>query len=411
MKSPLSDAIKSNLDHISFHTPGHSGILLKEDITELSYSGNLLLNSSVIFESECEIAKVYGSENCRYITQGATSAIHIAIKAFSDKKILVVGNCHYSVFSAIRIYKVKNAFYTNSDCLDSIIDTLSPDVIYFSSVDYMGSVKSLKNLRPDVKYIVDEAHGAHFVFSKLLPHTKSIEYADVVIHSLHKTLAAPTGAAVLHYKTRNRDRIEQAICDIHSSSPSYYIMSKSELAIKFLADHGDQIYSAIKYCIDKFKNSINAKFKLVENHDFTRVVIKSECRADLVSKILEKNKIFVEAAYKNFIILIVTPYNCESLSKVADILNSVPSNIESYTDTCDYSKDIQLKKIELFDEYITVDIDSSTKHRAFRELSIYPPGIPFVFAGDEIDADIVNTINNSKESILGLVNNKVCVLI
>ena len=40
----------------------------------------------------------------------------------------------------------------------------------------------------DIPLIVDEAHGAHFGFHPCFPENANQKGADIVIHSLHKTL-------------------------------------------------------------------------------------------------------------------------------------------------------------------------------------------------------------------------------
>ena len=52
--------------------------------------------------------------------------------------------------------------------------------------------------RYGVPLIVDQAHGAHFPFSKYFPEDAVSAGADVVIHSVHKTLPAMTQTALLH---------------------------------------------------------------------------------------------------------------------------------------------------------------------------------------------------------------------
>ena len=62
-----------------------------------------------------------------------------------------------------------------------------------------------------VPLIVDEAHGAHFSFSEYFPTSALNLGADVVIHSLHKTLPAMTQTALLHKKGNrvSADRLEE----------------------------------------------------------------------------------------------------------------------------------------------------------------------------------------------------------
>ena len=83
MKLPINETLRKHEKHISFHTPAHSGVVSMGgiccpslDVTELSYSDNLLIPESIILESEREVSRVYGTENVLFSTAGATTLIH-----------------------------------------------------------------------------------------------------------------------------------------------------------------------------------------------------------------------------------------------------------------------------------------------------------------------------------------------
>ena len=60
-----------------------------------------------------------------------------------------------------------------------------------------------------IPLIVDEAHGAHFGFHPYFFRRMQIQKgADVVIHSLHKTLPALTQTALIHLNGTRIDRRE-----------------------------------------------------------------------------------------------------------------------------------------------------------------------------------------------------------
>ena len=53
-------------------------------------------------------------------------------------------------------------------------------------------------MKKGLPLIVDEAHGAHFGFHPYFPENANQKGADIVIHSVHKTLPAFTQTALLH---------------------------------------------------------------------------------------------------------------------------------------------------------------------------------------------------------------------
>jgi lysine decarboxylase len=88
--------------------------------------------------------------------------------------------------------------------------------------------------------IVDEAHGAHLHFSDELPPSSVQEGADLVINSIHKTLASFTQSAVLHYNTELVDQylLEDKLQCIQSTSPSYLLMTSLEISARIMEQHG-----------------------------------------------------------------------------------------------------------------------------------------------------------------------------
>ena len=77
MNTPINDAVKEHLSHISYHTPSNDGSgmgLLTDnyDVTELSYTDNIIYRRGIIAESEAEVAKVFGSDNVLFSTGSAT---------------------------------------------------------------------------------------------------------------------------------------------------------------------------------------------------------------------------------------------------------------------------------------------------------------------------------------------------
>ena len=93
MRLPLIEALNKKANHLSYHTPAHNGGIVIDtrlDVTELSYSDNLLQAEGVILESMREVAKAYGVENVLYSTAGATTLIHTVIRALRQKGAFLI---------------------------------------------------------------------------------------------------------------------------------------------------------------------------------------------------------------------------------------------------------------------------------------------------------------------------------
>ena len=85
----------------------------------------------------------------------------------------------------------------------------------------------------DIPLIVDEAHGAHFIYHEAFPESAVSTGADIVIQSLHKTLPAMTQTGLLHLCTDcvSKEMMQKKLSIFQSSSPSYVLMSSIEQCI------------------------------------------------------------------------------------------------------------------------------------------------------------------------------------
>ena len=90
-----------------------------------------------------------------------------------------------------------------------------------------------------IPLIVDEAHGAHFRYHKGFPVSALDLGADVVIHSLHKTLPSLTQTALIHFNGNriDRERLRYYLTVYQSSSPSYILMSSMDLCMDWVREH------------------------------------------------------------------------------------------------------------------------------------------------------------------------------
>lgn len=420
--TPISAAIENRRGHISFHTPAHSGGItdisteyLQYDITELSYSDNLLNADGVIAESLKNVAEIYGAERALYVTQGGTGGLHTAIRTLKNKVFLIVGETHKAVFNALRINGAK-AYYTENDSeLQTALKKTGAGVVIITSPNYFGRISNLETVANTVKkanalLLVDSAHGAHFPFSDLLPeaHTK---FADIVVCSAHKTLAAPTGSALLFFKNAIAETILNAFSEIHSTSPSYLMMSAMEKEIAYLSEKGNEIYSALKIKVLEFINSVKAPFKAYYNDDFTRVIIKSPYAVEFVCKKLEESGIFAEMSALNEVVFIITRFNADNLKMLSSILNEIKGGNEDLYHALPESPKRQ-EPIEIFfgEDYEKIDIQNAVGRKSYREVGLYPPGTPLIVSGEVITDKVAEVLLKYKKHTFGLDKNSILVL-
>ena len=68
--------------------------------------------------------------------------------------------------------------------------------------------------------------------------------ADIVIHSLHKTMPSLTQTALLHINGQKADRenIRRYLHMIQTSSPSYILMTSMDECIRMVMERGEELF-------------------------------------------------------------------------------------------------------------------------------------------------------------------------
>lgn len=382
METPLYDAIKEYNPSARFHMPGASGeqaisplyLSANFDITELDFSDNLLSATGVILESEKLTAKRYNSKYCLYFTSGATTALFTAILVAKDKvsSFYCLHTPHKSIINAFTLFDIKY----------QIVDELpqNADGIIVTTPDYYGNTISVKDLRrthPNAFIIVDEAHGAHFAYSSLLPENVGAE-ADIVINGLHKTLPVFTGGAIL------RTDVEEYYLEakeyrskLHTTSPSYLTMCSMDYTQGYMAENGKRLYKELKQKVDNL--SLPTGFKRIPTDDFSRLVIEvpENTSGYAVSKAANKKGIYFELVESRLLVAILTPFNMDKLP-LLELLEANPKQIT------------------------TRDLSKYIGSVAKQDIGLYPPGKVYIKKGEIIDAQRIATLQIEAERVFGL---------
>lgn len=104
---------------------------------------------------------------------------------------------------------------------------------------------------------MDEAHGAHFGFHDYFPENANRLGADIVIHSVHKTLPSLTQTALLHMNGSivDRKRVEWYLHILQSSSPSYVLMAGIDACIHMLETRKDEVFGNYAENLDSLRKS------------------------------------------------------------------------------------------------------------------------------------------------------------
>ncbi|MDO4345589.1 MAG: aminotransferase class V-fold PLP-dependent enzyme, partial [Eubacteriales bacterium] len=263
-----------------FHMPGHKRRLgvpegIREiDITEIDGFDNLHHAEGILKEAQQRAAKLYGAEETYYLVNGSTAGILAAISACVGQggKLLMARNSHKAAYHAAEVRALKTVYLypqriggekdgglfsgaglagsiSPADVRRALENDSKIEAVFLTSPTYDGIVSDIKEIAGiahsfGVPLIVDEAHGAHFGFHPYFPESSVRLGADIVIHSLHKTLPSMTQTALLHQNgvLVKRERIQKYLDIYQTSSPSYVMMACMDGCIEMLRQQGDVLF-------------------------------------------------------------------------------------------------------------------------------------------------------------------------
>ena len=292
-------------DAYPFHMPGHKRRLgqlndpFSFDITEIDGFDNLHHAEGILLEAEKRAARLYGAEETHFLVNGSTAGILSAIGAVTTAggHLLMMRASHKAAYHAVAAGGL-TAHYLSGLCGGSAphirlvggfgkrtssdgaepgrsqadglteLDCGQPadpaeveralaedpriQAVYITSPTYDGIVSDVRAIaeiahRHGIPLIVDEAHGAHFGMHEIFPESSVKLGADLVIHSVHKTLPSLTQTALIHVQGKlvSRRRLREMLDIYQTSSPSYVLMASIDQCIRMLESQGRELFDRL----------------------------------------------------------------------------------------------------------------------------------------------------------------------
>lgn len=455
MDTPLYNALKKYAqdDIYPFHMPGHKqgrGLsmedVLKIDVTEIEGMDNLHQAQGVILEAQKLTAKVFAAQESFFLVNGSSSGIMAAILTACNPgdNLLVARNCHRSAYSGM-IFTGVVPVYIEPDIVEpyGLVGGIDPNkfrqtmernpikAVIITSPTYEGftsDVETIANIAHahGAIVIVDEAHGAHFNFHSAFPKTALEQGADMVIHSVHKTLPALTQSSLLHVQGKlvDRDRLKQMLAMVQTSSPSYLLMSSIDLCKSQLSqDKFDSFVDKLncfRETVDKMKalkllgRELEGKGSIVEI-DISKLIVFAQTLnltgSQLDTMLLKHYKLQMEMCGLSHIVGITTIADTEEgFERLAKALLKIDKTLEYYEPTNKFfiynQPEVALTPREaIFKPKCDIKLAQSVGKISAELVIPYPPGIPIVAPGEVITENIIDAINQFKKnniSILGM---------
>jgi len=332
---------------IPFHMPGHkrNSALLGEslpyalDITEIEGFDNLQRPQGLLRDIMQRAQNFWGSDGAYISVNGSTGAILAGIRSMTCQgaKIIVARNCHMSVFHAIELCGLDPIIVepewlpawgvygaVTQESLDAAC-AAHPDatLCVVTSPTYEGV---MSDIQTDLPLLIDAAHGAHLALPK----------ADIVVHSLHKTLPALTQTALLHVQGQrvNRETLEHNLRIFQTSSPSYVLMASAEECILLLEQNHESWFKAWANRLDAFYTHAQRwqNLALFAPDDRSKLLIR--CDAAHAAKFLRVRGIEPEYAHQNRLLLLTSPCDTDKmmmmLTQTLDKLDACAPSITNY---------------------------------------------------------------------------------
>lgn len=425
----------------SFHMPGHkaSGDFKSRfkdasiDVTELSYTDNLLCPDGVIDRAQRDIAKILGATKSFITTDGSSSGVLALVYCASKRgnKLIVFRNSHQSVWNACRLFGVeplivqgaeRDGILQPPDC-ETIEKLVAEDPniagVLATSPDYYGNIAPLAGYRDILKrynrlLLVDEAHGAHLTF-------EGTGYAglcaDMWVDGAHKTLPTLTQGAILSVKGEELIPLaEDALSLFRTTSPSFPIMASVEYGVKYL-ENNPKVLNVAREAVEKFKKEAT-EFTFYKSADWTKLLIDFRplrISPTLALYALEKRGIFAEFSDGRYILFYLSPMIREKdLVNLRKNLNAVIADNKlkaTYREKPEipesersYSFQYALKRQSEW-----VDLDDAVGRMCAKNAGFAPPCIPLVVVGEMITSGTVKALSKTK-STFGLKNGQICVV-
>ncbi|MDE6744922.1 MAG: hypothetical protein K2J95_13690 [Lachnospiraceae bacterium] len=450
-------------DAYPYHMPGHKRYegeetttfwkeYYKRDITEIDGFDDLYQADGILKEAMERAAELYHSEHSYFLVNGSTVGVLIAIMAAVPQggSLIMMRSSHKSAYHALLLGGLHGIYLPSGMDTEKGLDLgvtadqvirmaeAHPEAgaVFLTSPTYEGFSMPLREIAEELHkrnrlLIVDAAHGAHFGMADYLPENAVEAGADIVIHSLHKTLPSPTQTALLHVNgSRVRiGQVERYFSVFQTTSPSYILMAGIDECICMLQNSKERFFADF-YQKRKKLHDFLADLKRIHIVDaFSSLSIPDslpECYVPEIGKmLLIPNQEYMtarelydalrvqyhlqsEMATPTYVLLILTIMDTEEgYRRLSKALHEIDNNMEKKDNTKLYP--IKRGKIDLPEAVYTIaEADAMEGEWISSEdaigrisqgiVTVYPPGRPLLVPGERITEQVIEELKYSRSS-------------
>ncbi len=418
---------------VSFHMPGHKGSgiylrcgygdvldrLIDMDITEIPGADNLFRAEGPIRELQEHYAAMYGAGRSFLLVNGSSGGIIASVLTAVKRggSLIMTRNCHRSVFNALYLGDISPVYLPSgtsgtvragdvAGCMD---EHPRAEAVIITSPDYYGRCSDIEAIAREVHsrgkmLIVDQAHGAHLKFfseygcGKGMPAAAEDSGADLVIDSIHKTLASFTQSALLNVMS---DRVDERILEdrlqmMQSSSPSYILMASLDMNREIIERHGRELFPAWRENLDRFRDRASRLPGLRiyggEGTDLTRIVLSVDgLEGSALETMMNVRGIYPELHAGDKVMFMTGIGNVrEHYDRLLEALEEISAGSVTAREQVGRNPGVpapgRLHAVPAEEE--EVPLRESAGRICARPVVPYPPGIPVICPGEEVTAEM-----------------------
>lgn len=453
----LIDHLRQSITDMPMHMPGHKRNLrlfpfLKElggclDITEIEGMDNLHAPKGIIKQT-MELASSLWNAPTLLGINGSTGCLHAAILALvnTGDMVLVARNSHISVYNALRLVKARMIILDvgvepktgvvgsiqTEQVLKSFQENPEIKLVIITSPTYEGVVSDIQSISDTVhqfgaKLLVDEAHGAHLGICSFGINNALQEGADIVVHSLHKTLPALTQTALLHV---NEPSLFEAVSEkmdmLQTTSPSYLLLASIDACVRLLLKDGERLFKVWQQELQIFYREVqslkNIKVPFLDCSPYFYAIDSSKISIGgrlngkigmLLTRKLRKQKVEPEMTTARYTVCL------SSIGDERDTFERLHNTlIEIDNELNGLSHDLaengfpslpSMTSVQLIEESVAkvlVPIQQACGRLCAETVYVYPPGIPLLIPGAIISKQIIEYIEQADNQGLQVVYSK-----
>lgn len=467
-------------DVYPYHMPGHkrktvgnmSEDISRIDITEIDGFDNMHYPEGILLEAQQRAAALYGSECTFFLVNGSTVGNLAAISGTVQRggKILIARNCHKSVYHGAYLREAELCYITPPmneqfgfcepvtavqvrEALESETDVEAVLVVsptYEGRIADIGAIASVVHSY-GIPLIVDEAHGAHLGLNSHFAKNSIQAGADVVIHSLHKTLPSLTQTALLHVQGSlvSAQQIQKYLRIYQSSSPSYVFMASMDECICEMMEHGNErlekFYQNWVSMMNVIQNCKMLHFPMDASQDIGKLVISVKntkmTGVMLYERLLRKYRLQMEMACDTYVLAMFTVGDTkEGFLRMQQALLEIDAELERQevsmknigavvseefikdancerqetalenTEVCmaeritKATSDSEIAYIPFWKAYDLpkreIPLEKAEGYFSGEFVSVYPPGVPILIPGEKITREYMDNIyHNLKQGL------------